>query len=60
MTGSFSQEMIDRRKRNEKTSGIIFDHPVTNPRPFISRGKDHEHDQENRTEGNDLFFKENR
>lgn len=32
VTGPFSHEMIDRRKRNEETSGIIFDHPVTDPR----------------------------
>ena len=58
VTGPFSHEMIDRRKRNEETSGIIFDHPVTDSRTFTSRRKDHEHDEETRTEGNGFFFKE--
>ena len=60
MTGSFSHDMIDRRKRNEETCGIIFDHPVTNPRPVISRRKDHDPDQKTRTEGNVLILKESR
>jgi len=45
VTGPFSHEMIDRRKRNEEKSGIIFDYSVTDPRPSISRGKDHDPDQ---------------
>ena len=60
VTSPFSHEMIERRRRNEKTSGISFDYSVTNPRPVISRRKDHEYDQETRTEGHGLFFKESR
>ena len=58
MTGLFRYEIIDRRKRSEETSGIIFDHPVTDPRTGFYWRKDHDHDQETRTEGNGLFFKE--
>ena len=60
VTGPFSHEMIDRRKRNEKKSGIIFGHPVTDPRPCFSRRKNHDPDQKARTEDNGLFFKESR
>ena len=60
VTGPFSHEMIDRRKRNEKKSGIIFGPPVTDPRPCFSRRKNHDPDQKARTEDNGLFFKESR
>ena len=48
VTGPFSHEMIDRRKRNEKKSGISFGHPVTDPRPYFSRRKNHDPDQKAR------------
>lgn len=60
VTGPFSHEMIGRRKRNEKKSGIIFGPPVTDPRPCFSRRKNHDPDQKARTEDNGLFFKESR
>lgn len=49
VTGPFSHEMIDRRKRNEKKSGISFGPPVTDPRPCFSRRKNHDPDQKTRT-----------
>lgn len=58
VTGPFSHEMIDRRKRNEKKSGISFGPPVTDPRPCFSRRKNHESEQKTRTEGNGPILKE--
>ena len=60
VTSPFSHEMTDRRKRNEETSGIIFDHPVTNPRTGFSWRKNYAPNQKTRTEGSGLFFKESR
>ena len=58
VTGPFSHEMIDRRKRNEKKSGISFGPPVTDPRPCFSRRKNHDPDQKAGAEDNKHFFKE--
>lgn len=58
VTGPFSHEMIDRRKRNEKKSGIIFGPPVTDPRPCFSRRKNHDPDQKAGAEGNGFILKE--
>ena len=60
VTGPFSHERKDWRRRYEEKTGTIFDHPVTDSRTFTSRRKDHEHNEETRTEGNGLFFKESR
>ena len=60
VTGPFSHEMTDRRKRNEETSGIIFDYSVTDPWTGFSWRKDHASNQMTRTEDNGLIFKESR
>lgn len=60
VTSPFSHEWNDWRRRNEKTTGIIFDYSVTYPRTRFSRRKDHAPNQKTRTEDNNHFFKESR
>ena len=58
VTGPFSHERNDWRRRNEKKSGIIFDYSVTDPRTRFSRRKNHDPDQKAGAEDNKHFFKE--
>mgnify|MGYP000856324828 CR=1 FL=1 len=60
VTGPFSHERKDWRRRNEETNGTIFDHSVTDLRTVFSRRKDHAPNQKTRTEDNDPIFKESR
>ena len=60
VTGPFSHERKDWRRRDEETTGTIFDYSVTDPRNCFSRRKNHDHDQKTRTEDNGLIFKESR
>ena len=60
VTGPFSHERKDWRRRDEETTGTIFDYSVTDPRTRFSRRKNHDPDQKTRTEDNDLIFKESR
>ncbi|MFR4639448.1 MAG: hypothetical protein ACLT8H_10100 [Streptococcus parasanguinis] len=60
VTGPFSHERKDWRRRDEETTGTIFDYSVTDPRNCFSRRKNHDPDQKTRTEDNSLFFKESR
>ena len=41
VTGPSSHERKDWRRRDEETSGTIFDHFVTDTRTGFSRRKDH-------------------
>ena len=45
-------------KKNEETSGIIFNHPVTDSRTGFSWRKNHDPDQKAGAEDNKHFFKE--
>ncbi len=58
VTGLFSHEKNDWRRKDEETTGTIFDYSVTDPRPRFSRRKNHNPDQKTRTEGNGLILKE--
>ena len=58
VTGPFSHERKDWRRRNEETTGTIFDYSVTDPRNCFSRRKNHDTDQKTRAEDNNHFFKE--
>ena len=60
VTGPSSHERKDWRRRDEETTGIIFDYSVTDPRTCFSWRKNHESDQKTRTEDNSLIFKESR
>ena len=60
VTSPFSHERKDWRRRDEETTGIIFDYSVTDPRTGFSWRKDHAPNQKTRTEGNGLLFKESR
>ena len=60
VTGPFSHERKDWRRRDEETTGTIFDYSVTDPRTGFSWRKNHESDQKTRTEDNNHFFKESR
>ena len=50
VTGPFSHERKDWRRRDEETTGTIFDYSVTDPRNCFSRRKNHDPDQKTRTE----------
>ena len=58
VAGPFSHERKDWRRRDEETTGTIFDYSVTDPRNCFSRRKNHDPDQKTRTEGNGLILKE--
>ena len=58
VTDPFSHERNDWRKRDEETTGTIFDHSVTDLRTGFSRRKDHAPNQKARTEDNGIFLKE--
>ena len=58
VTVPFSHERKDWRRRDEETTGTIFDYSVTDPRTGFSWRKNHESDQKTRTEDNNHFFKE--
>lgn len=58
VTGPFSHERKDWRRRDEETTGTIFDYSVTDPRPCFSRRKNHDPEQKAGAEDNDHFFKE--
>ena len=58
VTGPFSHERKDWRRRDEETNGTIFDHFVTDPRTGFSWRKNHDPDQKTWTEDNDPIFKE--
>ena len=58
VTGPFSHERKDWRRRDEETTGIIFDYSVTDPRNCFSRRKNHDTDQKTGAEDNNHFFKE--
>ena len=58
VTGPFSHERNDWRRRDEETTGTIFDYSVTDPRTGFSWRKNHDPDQKTRTEGNVLILKE--
>ena len=60
VTGPSSHERKDWRRRDEETTGIIFDYSVTDPRTGFSRRKDHESDKKAGAEDNGLIFKESR
>ena len=60
VTGPFSHEWNDWRRRDEETTGTIFDHSVTDLRTGFSWRKDHASNQMTRTEDNGLLFKESR
>ena len=60
VTGPSIHESKDWRRRDEETTGIIFDYSVTDTRTGFSWRKDHESDQKTRTEDNGLIFKESR
>ena len=60
VTGPSSHERKDWRRRDEETTGTIFDYSVTDPRTGFSWRKNHESDQKTRTEDNNHFFKESR
>ena len=60
VTVPFSHERKDWRRRDEETTGTIFDYSVTDPRTGFSWRKNHESDQKTRTEDNNHFFKESR
>ena len=60
VTVPFSHERKDWRRRDEETTGTIFDYSVTDPRTGFSCRKNHESDQKTRTEDNNHFFKESR
>ena len=60
VTGPFSHERKDWRRRDEETTGTIFDYSVTDPRTRFSRRKNHDPDQKTRTEGNGFILKESR
>ena len=60
VTVPFSHERKDWRRRDEETTGTIFDYSVTDPRTGFSRRKDHASNQMTRTEDNGLLFKESR
>ena len=57
VTGPFSHERKDWRRKNEKTTGTFFDYSVTDPRTGFSWRKDHASNQKTRTEDNGLIFK---
>ena len=48
VTGPFSHERKDWRRKNEKTTGTFFDYSVTDPRTGFSRRKNHESDHPQR------------
>ena len=58
MTGPSSHERKDWRRRDEETTGTIFDYSVTDPRNCFSRRKNHDPDQKTGAEDNNHFFKE--
>ena len=58
VTGSFSHERNDWRRRDEETTGTIFDYSVTDPRTRFSGRKNHDPDQKAGAEDNKHFFKE--
>ena len=58
VTGPFSHERKDWRRRDEETTGTIFDHFVTDTRTVFSWRKNHDPGQKTRTEGNGLILKE--
>ena len=58
VTGPFSHERKDWRRKNEKTTGTFFDYSVTDPRTGFSRRKNHDTDQKTGAEDNNHFFKE--
>ena len=58
VTGPFSHEWNDWRRRDEETTGTIFDYSVTDPRTGFSWRKNHDPDQKTGAEDNDHFFKE--
>ncbi len=60
VTGPSSHERKDWRRRDEETTGTIFDYSVTDPRTGFSWRKNHDPDQKTRTEDNDPIFKESR
>ena len=60
VTGPFSHERKDWRRRDEETTGTIFDHFVTDTRTVFSWRKNHDPGQKARTEDNGLIFKESR
>ena len=60
VTGPFSHEWNDWRRRDEETTGTIFDHSVTDLRTGFSWRKNHTPNQKARTEDNGLIFKESR
>ena len=60
VTGPSSHERKDWRRRDEETTGIIFDYSVTYLRTGFSWRKNHDPDQKTRTEDNGLIFKESR
>ncbi len=60
VTGPFSHERKDWRRRDEETTGTIFDYSVTYLRTGFSWRKNHDPDQKTRTEDNGLVFKESR
>ena len=60
VTGPFSHERKDWRRRDEETTGTIFDYSVTDPRNCFSRRKNHAPNQKTQTEDNGLIFKESR
>ena len=60
VTGPFSHERKDWRRRDEETTGTIFDYSVTYLRTGFSWRKDHASNQMTRTEDNGLLFKESR
>ena len=58
VTGPFSHEWNDWRRRDEETTGTIFDHFVTDPRTVFSWRKNHAPNQKAGAEDNNHFFKE--
>ena len=58
VTVPFSHERKDWRRRDEETTGTIFDYSVTDPRTRFSRRNNHDPDQKTGAEDNKLFFKE--
>ena len=58
VTVPFSHERKDWRRRDEETTGTIFDYSVTDPRTGFSWRKNHESDQKAGAEDNKHFFKE--
>ena len=58
VTGPSSHERKDWRRRDEETTGTIFDYSVTDPRNCFSRRKNHDTDQKTGAEDNNHFFKE--